>query len=220
MACLYFIGNQKLKRCKVGISSDNDPKKRIAAIQTSFPEKLEIFAIVTISSESLARTIENKIHRFMDGYRTSGEWFLIDGLFECALDDIKRDFEGSTYGIIPQMVTGIFGAIIRNKKLPVKDLVEANNKKVEILSSCLVMACKKLSRIRVAHELQRKQFETHFEFLDGEFSYNGLDSDRDGPLMHERINEAICTSFHNLTIDEIEDWIPQASDIRKELDCE
>jgi hypothetical protein len=54
--------------CKIGFSTS--PEKRLKSIQTSSPEKTEVFFTV-----NGCRKHEKKAHFILDQYRTNGEWF-------------------------------------------------------------------------------------------------------------------------------------------------
>lgn len=60
---------------KIGVTSNSDIKKRISALQTGCPYKIQcIFIISTLN----AYEIEARLHRLYSTIRTHGEWFMLE----------------------------------------------------------------------------------------------------------------------------------------------
>ena len=81
-AYVYVIGNKEMKVCKIGFS--NNVFKRITAIQTGCPFKLEIFCIVEGSVQT-----EKKLHKKYDHLRLNGEWFKYEGLLKNSIENTE-----------------------------------------------------------------------------------------------------------------------------------
>ena len=71
-----------MKVCKIGFS--NNVFKRITAIQTGCPFKLEIFCIVEGSVQT-----EKKLHKKYDHLRLNGEWFKYEGLLKNSIENTE-----------------------------------------------------------------------------------------------------------------------------------
>lgn len=78
---LYIIGNNmrlftkkhnEIRFIKVGISQD--PEKRLKQLQTGCPFPL---AIIKLFKHDDARYLEQELHKDLERYNTSGEWFMI-----------------------------------------------------------------------------------------------------------------------------------------------
>lgn len=80
---VYIIGTGR-GPLKIGISES--PYKRLAAIQTSHPERLSVLYAKSWAGV-FAQDIETEVHRFLDEHRTRGEWF--DVSFQTAVDAIE-----------------------------------------------------------------------------------------------------------------------------------
>lgn len=65
---LYLIVNESKTKCKIGFSKD--PEKRLKALQTGNPEKLEVLA-----TYPAGRIEEIKYHRMFAYLKLNGEWF-------------------------------------------------------------------------------------------------------------------------------------------------
>lgn len=85
--CVYLIGpaTQPPHIIKVGISSDCE--RRLRALQSGSPLKLEVLRYIRFQDRDLARKIEQQFHHSMRHLRSHGEWFNIsvgDALAELA----------------------------------------------------------------------------------------------------------------------------------------
>jgi hypothetical protein len=69
---VYFIRNSS-EHIKIGVS--NDPVKRLATLQTSNHNKLELLYTVTCGSREEAFSLEKSLHALFSSYRAFGEWF-------------------------------------------------------------------------------------------------------------------------------------------------
>lgn len=65
---IYLIADKTNNLCKMGFS--NDPKKRLAALQTSNPFDLSLEVVLDIPNPA-----EKIIHKKFNRYRVRGEWF-------------------------------------------------------------------------------------------------------------------------------------------------
>lgn len=65
---VYFIRNATSGHVKVGWSAD--PDRRLAQLQTASHDHLEVIASIPGGPET-----EHRIHRLLEPYRVSGEWF-------------------------------------------------------------------------------------------------------------------------------------------------
>lgn len=65
---IYFVFSPRMRAIKIGYSRDVDG--RIAALQTSAPDKLEVLAIIPGSMKD-----ERGLHTLFAAQRLSGEWF-------------------------------------------------------------------------------------------------------------------------------------------------
>jgi hypothetical protein len=65
---LYMIQDTASKACKIGVS--NDPEKRLAALQTSFPYPL---ALLWAVPGGFSR--ERRLHSLLKDFHLRGEWF-------------------------------------------------------------------------------------------------------------------------------------------------
>lgn len=78
MQSIYVIGRIG-DPFKIGYSSD--PAKRLAAIQTGHPKPLSVLASAETQN---AREHENALHKALEQYRLSGEWY------HCSLETAVR----------------------------------------------------------------------------------------------------------------------------------
>lgn len=69
---VYFIGNLDKNICKIGFSYS--PNKRLKELQTGNPFPLVVFKTVKGDLK-----MEKTFHLIYRQYRTSGEWFRIEG---------------------------------------------------------------------------------------------------------------------------------------------
>ena len=65
---VYFIGNRKEKKVKIGKS--NCPEKRLKNIQSCCPFELNILLITRFFSEK-------ELHKMFENYRSNNEWFVL-----------------------------------------------------------------------------------------------------------------------------------------------
>lgn len=78
MACdvfLYCIGLADDASVKIGIA--NDPKKRLAQLQTAHPHKLVIHWSIPFCSREMAVSAERYAHDKLSDSRVGGEWFFV-----------------------------------------------------------------------------------------------------------------------------------------------
>ena len=66
---IYFIGSTEMMAVKIGKS--NNPKKRLAGLQTGNSHKLTLFAVI----EDVPHEYEKELHELMDHIHIKGEWF-------------------------------------------------------------------------------------------------------------------------------------------------
>lgn len=81
-AYVYVVGNKEMNICKIGFS--NNVFKRLSAIQTGCPFKLEIFCVVEGSVQT-----ERKLHKKYDYLRLNGEWFKYEGLLKQSVENTQ-----------------------------------------------------------------------------------------------------------------------------------
>jgi len=79
---IYFATARDIGRFKIGYA--RDPQKRIEALQTGCPAKLEIECVVEGGYD-----LEAKLHQVFRKYRTHGEWFELNEIVDMALDWLK-----------------------------------------------------------------------------------------------------------------------------------
>jgi hypothetical protein len=72
---VYFIHSKEARCLKIGIS--NNPEKRLQALQTGSPHKLEILKTQETND---ARKLERELHETFADFRLNGEWFSDDVL--------------------------------------------------------------------------------------------------------------------------------------------
>ena len=58
---------------KVGLAGD--PMKRLSALQTGSPYKLNLISITHLLEDGAARRFESRCHDLLAAHRASGEWF-------------------------------------------------------------------------------------------------------------------------------------------------
>lgn len=78
MARLYLISplNSIVGPCKLGFS--DNPNRRVKQLQTGYPTTLSLkFFSETDYSKIHARKLEKFLHRDLNAYKLSGEWFNI-----------------------------------------------------------------------------------------------------------------------------------------------
>lgn len=80
MGYLYLIRFGRRECYKIGVSR-NDPRKRLAQLQTGSPERL--YLIKSYRHRNY-KEWEQQLHKQLAEYRTSGEWF------DCSLDTIEE----------------------------------------------------------------------------------------------------------------------------------
>jgi Meiotically up-regulated gene 113 len=71
---VYFI-KAGGPRVMLKIGKANDPKARMAELQTGCPDKLKLLAAVPCRSPKHAEYLEKQAHRCFQKYRARGEWF-------------------------------------------------------------------------------------------------------------------------------------------------
>lgn len=81
-AYVYVIGNKEMNICKIGFT--NNIFKRIIAIQTGCPFKLEIFCVVEGSVQT-----EKKLHEKYKDLRMNGEWFRYEGKLKESVENTE-----------------------------------------------------------------------------------------------------------------------------------
>jgi hypothetical protein len=69
---IYAI-ESKLGYVKIGVT--DNLKRRISGIQSGHPVKLKIITTWDLEDEELERRVEQRLHRQLARYKTSGEWF-------------------------------------------------------------------------------------------------------------------------------------------------
>lgn len=67
---IYFIGNAMDGPIKIGFTSDSNPVRRLAQLQTASPDELRVMGLVHGH-----KSLERKIHAFIDLHCIRGEWF-------------------------------------------------------------------------------------------------------------------------------------------------
>jgi hypothetical protein len=79
---IYFIGSALRVGCMVKVGYSVNPKGRLRQLQTSSPERLQIFVTVPGTVDD-----ERKYHRRWSSRRRTGEWFVLG---DCIIDEINR----------------------------------------------------------------------------------------------------------------------------------
>ena len=80
---VYFVGSKKHKVVKIGVTQDTNVEKRIVALQTSSPFKLELFGFFNCTANCFL--VEKEMHKIFSLYRLEGEWFELQGFLELFL---------------------------------------------------------------------------------------------------------------------------------------
>lgn len=80
---VYFIGNREHDLVKIGFTG-GDPKRRLNALQTSCPYKLEILLVVDGDPQW-----ERSFHTFCAESRLHGEWFRLSGRAEDIMEAFR-----------------------------------------------------------------------------------------------------------------------------------
>ncbi len=79
---VYFVSTRERKGLQpVKIGYTKNPEKRLKALQTGHPNRLEVMKTVKCASEKDARKLEKKIHWLATRkcQKLNGEWFIIRG---------------------------------------------------------------------------------------------------------------------------------------------
>jgi hypothetical protein len=71
---IYLLNESGSQKYKIGITTTNGLDKRLKAIQTGCPEKIEV--IKTFESPFVS-IIEKNLHRLHKTKNTNGEWFIL-----------------------------------------------------------------------------------------------------------------------------------------------
>lgn len=71
--CVYVVGPKDPRFVKIGRSTNL--RRRLATLQTGFPEELYIYAVLYTNDMGL----EGELHKRFADYRTNGEWFAVEG---------------------------------------------------------------------------------------------------------------------------------------------
>lgn len=128
MGTVYFVTAEGLDLVKIGFT-ENDPLKRLSALQTGSPLKLRILGLI----EGVSLQIEKSIHQILADHRIIGEWFESEAAEQllCTYsepaesDQDDDDFEPSSIPIPFPMVCIPFRSWLMNHKAddnPVGDL--------------------------------------------------------------------------------------------------
>lgn len=95
---IYFI-RDGLAHIKIGIT--NNVKKRLDALQTANPMKLEYFFGMHVKTQRDALDIESELHEKFKDYRLMGEWFeeteVLKWLRQKTLRTERYTFNGATW---------------------------------------------------------------------------------------------------------------------------
>lgn len=71
---VYFI-KASGQKAMVKIGKANDPKARLAELQTGCPDKLKVIAVMPCKGQKHAEFMEQQAHLAFRKYRARGEWF-------------------------------------------------------------------------------------------------------------------------------------------------
>jgi T5orf172 domain len=88
LAYVYFILNQDSKAVKIGFAKD--VQKRLAALQTSSPNRLKILGSIKTESCPTAKFLERSLHQKFANLHINGEWFRVDAVL---LDYIRAEVD-------------------------------------------------------------------------------------------------------------------------------
>ena len=97
--CLYVMSTVEFRGAsffKIGIT--DDIKRRVAGVFTSCPLPIEVVLHLRMQLRGLALAAEQELHRALDAYRASGEWFK----FEMDDDTAKQAFKDACASILPR----------------------------------------------------------------------------------------------------------------------
>jgi len=72
---LYFIQAGDSGPIKIGVSTLSNMKLRMASIQTSNAEKINVLAVLIVSNPQY---LEENLHNYLSEHRMNGEWFRPD----------------------------------------------------------------------------------------------------------------------------------------------
>jgi len=96
---VYFIADKKAGAFKIGIT--RNVNKRLKALQTASPNKLEVIEVI----ENATHYTEQRLHELYKASRLNGEWFRLYGIGDeilvqgkygnvaCLIFDVDRDGE-------------------------------------------------------------------------------------------------------------------------------
>jgi len=80
---VYFIQGENGGPIKIGLTQDI--KKRLASLQTGYPDNLVVLALLPGDA-----TIESEIHKLFSLYKLRGEWFQPDDKILAIVKNVKR----------------------------------------------------------------------------------------------------------------------------------
>lgn len=107
MYFVYFISDGEF--IKIGYAKDVD--KRICALQVGNPRKLKLLLKLPFLTEAEACAAESYLHKSLDSFSTSGEWFK----FEYPSDPFSAEYEQVINGILEFMDGKDFAQISFNE---------------------------------------------------------------------------------------------------------